>query len=327
MEPILNKQEIADLLCAIKEGRVTTDASGGEQQGKFATATQINLFHSANRSNSQLRVPNLDIILDSFAQNYSISLTNQLQRTFSITRIGLESGVFHEVMNAQKNTGAIGVLNMEPLKYGSLFILDQQLSFSMIEIMLGASSELDSLKLDRKLTTIELNILKSIITKACDDLSKAMKSLLHIHSTLVKVENNPRLVSITDQDSEVIVGRFKVQMGNLSGELKLLFPVATLEPLRDRLKELLSVKLSKFSEWSELIMDEILEMSVTVVAQSGMISLPLHKIIGLKTGDILPLNYDPNSPLKVLVEDNLKFFARPGVHGGKRAISLTGMAE
>ncbi|MBA3006129.1 MAG: flagellar motor switch protein FliM [Proteobacteria bacterium] len=324
MEPILSKKEIADLLCAIKEGQISTDATGQEQTAKFSNAEAINLFHTSTKSSHQLRIPNFDIILDSFAQNYSISLTNQLQRTFTISRIDIESAIFHEFMTDQKNSGAIGVLNIEPLKYGSLLIFDQQLSFTMIEIMLGASSEIEPLKLDRKLTTIELNILKSVMTKACENLTKAMTPLINLHSSLIKVENNPRLVSITDPESEVLICRFKVQIGSLSGELKMLFPVATLEPLRERLKDLLSVRTSNFSEWSERIIDEILEMPTTIIAQSGTLTLPLHKVLSFKKGDIIPLDYDPNTPLKVLIEDNIKFFARPGMHAGKKAISLTG---
>ncbi len=327
MEPILSKQEIADLLCAIKEGQVATEAVVPEQSAKFANAEPINLLHMANKNSCQLRIPNFDIILDTFAQNYSTSLTNQLQRTFTISRIGIECTVFNEFMTAQKNSGAIGVISLDPLKYGSLFILDQQLSFTMIEIMLGASSDLDPLKLDRKLTTIELNILKSVMTKACDDLSKAMRPLINLNSSLIKVESNSRLVSITDPDAEVVVGRFKIQIGNLSGELKMLFPVATLEPLKERLRDLLSVRTSNFGEWSERIIDEILAMETSVIAQSGTITLPLNKVLSFKKGDIIPLDYDPNSPLKVLVEDNLKFFASPGIYAGKRAISLTGVYE
>lgn len=327
MEPILSKQEIADLLSAIKEGHVPPETSAPEQSAKFSNANAVNLFHMANKHNCQLRIPNFDIILDSFAQNYSVSLTNQLQRTFTISRIGLECTIFEEFIASLKNAGAIGVLNLEPLKYGSLFILDQQLSFTMVEIMLGASSELEPLKLERKLTTIELNILKSVMTKACDDLTKALLPLIHVHSSLIKVENNSRLVSITDPDSEVIIGRFKIQIGGLTGELKMLFPVATLEPLKERLKDLLSVRTSSFGEWSQLIVNEVMEMPATVIAQSGTLTMPLSKVLSFKKGDILPLNYDPNAPLKVLIEDSLKFFARPGVHAGKKAICLTGAYE
>ena len=328
MEPILSKKEIADLLRAINEGRVSTEAaSPAPQAAKFVNAEAINLLHITNKNSHQLRIPNFDFILDTFAQNYAISLTNLLQRTFTTTRIDIESATFNDFMTTQKNPGAIGVLSLSPLKYGSLFILDQQLSFTMIEIMLGASSEIDPLKLDRKLTTIELNILKSAITKGCDDLSRALKPLLNLNSSLIKVESNSRLVSITDPDAEVLIGRFKVQIGNLSGELKMLFPIATLEPLRDRLKDLLSVRTSQFGEWSQLIMNEILEMPTTIIAQSGTLTLPLSQVLSFKKGDIIPLNYDPNAPLRVLIENNLKFFARPGVHAGKRAISLTGAYE
>jgi len=297
------------------------------QAAKFVNAEAINLLHITNKNSHQLRIPNFDFILDTFAQNYAISLTNLLQRTFTITRVDIESATFNDFLTTQKNPGAIGVLSLSPLKYGSLFILDQQLSFTMLEIMLGASSEIDPLKLDRKLTTIELNILKSAILKGCDDLKKALKPVLNLNSSLIKVESNSRLVSITDPDAEVLIGRFKVQIGSLSGELKMLFPLATLEPLRDRLKDLLSVRTSQFSEWSQLIMDEILEMPTTIIAQSGTLTLPLSQVLSFKKGDIIPLDYDPNAPLRVLIENNLKFFARPGVHAGKRAISLTGAYE
>ncbi len=325
MEPILSRQEIAELLSAIKEGRVVIEATPSEQTVKFTNAQPIDLFRAASKNNCQLRIPNFDIILDSFAQNYSISLTNQLQRTFTISRIAIECSTFREFMTAQKNTGAIGVLNLEPLKQGALCIFDQQLSFTVIEIMLGASSDLEPLKLERNLTTIELNILKSIITKACDDLSKTMKPLIDLHSSLIKVENNPRMVSITDAESEVFVGCFKVQIGNLSGELKLLFPLPTLEPLKEQLKDLLSVKTSKFSEWSDRILEQIFDMPTTIIAQSGTISLPLLKILAFNENDIIPLDYNPNAPLRVLIEESLKFTAKPGVHAGKKAIRLTGV--
>ena len=328
MEPILSKQEIADLLRAINEGRVSTEgALPAAQAAKFTNAEAINLLHITNKNSHQLRIPNFDFILDTFAQNYSISLTNLLQRTFTITRIDIESAIFNDFMTTQTSSGAIGVLSLSPLKYGSLFILDQQLSFTMIEIMLGASSEIDPLKLDRKLTTIELNILKSAISKGCDDLNKAMRPLLNLNSSLIKVESNSRLTSITDPDAEVLIGRFKVQIGNLSGELKMLFPLATLEPLRERLKDLLSVRTGQIGEWSRLIMEEILDMPTTIIAQSGTLTLPLSQVLSFEKGDIIPLDYDPNAPLRVLVENNLKFFARPGVHAGKRAISLTGVYE
>jgi flagellar motor switch protein FliM len=327
VEPILSKQEIADLLTAIKQGKVSIDLEKSDIDFHVKESKPLNLFQISTLHDEQVRIPNFDIILDAFCQNYSISLTNQLQRTFTITKTGIDSFQFQEFLLSNKDIGAIGVLNLAPLKYGALLMIDKQLSFSMIEIMLGASTDLGALKLNRKLTTIELSVLKTVMINACSDLDRSFKPLLELKSTLLKVENNSRLVSITDPDSEILVSRFSVAIGDITGEIKLVFPIATLEPLREQLKELLNVNKSKQGLWTEIITEELFDISTTIIAQSGIISLTINQLLALKEGEIIDLDYDPNAPLKVLVEDKLKFFAIPGLLNGKKAISLTGVYE
>jgi len=326
MEPILSKPEIADLLKAIRDGRVSLDFDEN-QQTQFLACSPANLFQLTRPDSKQFRIPNFDIILDAFCRSYASSLSNQLQRSLSITRTALQSFEFQKFMAEKTNPGAIGILDMNPLKYGAMIILDPVLSFSVLEIMLGASAELQSLHLDRRLTTLELTILKTIISDACNDLDKAFSQLLEMHSGLIKLENNARLVSIVEPEAEVIVGTFMVKVGEHSGEIHLIFPFATLEPLRDSLRELLNIPTITKSSWQNVLEDEVKEVPATITALSGNIILSINQILHLQEGDILGLDYDPNTPLKVLVEDKIKFFAIPGTHNGKKAISLTGVYQ
>ncbi len=327
VEPILTKQEIAELLTAIKQGKVSTDLETGDRTAYEREAKPLNLFQIGTFDEEQLRVPNFDIILDAFCQNYTISLTNQLQRTFTIAKTGIDTFHFQEFLLENKDVGAIGILNLAPLKYGALIMIDKQLAFSIVEIMLGASTDLGSLKFDRKLTTIELSVLKNIISSACSDLDRAFKPLLELKSSLYKVESNSRMVSITDADAEILVSSFIVTIGENTGEFKLVFPLATLEPLREQLKELLNVNKAKQGLWTDIITEELHDLPMTLIARSGTLSLTITQLLELQEGQIIPLDYDPNSPLKVLVEDRLKFFAIPGVLSNKKAISLTGIYE
>lgn len=324
MEPILSKTDIADLLKAIHSGEVSLDLDEREQE-QFLECTPVNLFHLAKPDSEQFRIPNFDIILDAFCRAYATSLTNQLQRTFSVTRTSLETYEFQKFLAGKSNPGAIGILDLNPLSHGALIVFDPKLSFSMIEIMLGASPDLETLQLDRLLTPIELNIVKSITPDVCSALDKAFSQLLEMNSSLLKIENNARLVSIVEPESEVIVGTFIVKAGELSGEIHLVFPFATLEPLRDQLKELLNISTATTSTWQNVLEEEIQETAATLTAQSGTITMPIEQLLNMQEGDILNLNYDPNSPMKVLVEGKLKFFAIPGTHNGKKAISLTGV--
>jgi len=324
MESILKKAEITNLLNAIREGKVSLDLNESEQSA-FLACSPINLFHLARPEREQFRIPNFDIILDIFCRSYSTSLTNQLQRTFSITRTALETVEFQKFMADKHQPGGIGILDMPPLKYGALIIINPKLSFSLIEIMLGASSDMESPQPDRHLTTIELNILKTVLNEACTDLDKAFSQLLELQTSLIKLENTPRLVHIVEPEAEVIVGTLFVKVGQYSGEINLVFPYATLEPLRDLLKELLNISTTTRGTWQDVLEDQVQDIPSIVTAQSGTITLSVNQVLSMEVGDILDLNYDPNAPLKVLVDDKVKFSAIPGTHNGKKAISLTGV--
>ncbi len=327
MEPILSKEQIAELLVAIKSGQVSTDLQGEDSGISQANVAELNLFQMAVSADSQQRIPNFDIILDSFAQNFAITLTNVLQRTFSITRTEIKNLTFQEYLVSQKEAGAIGVLSLDPLKNGALMVLDRGLCFSLIEIMLGASTEIAPLQLDRKPTTIELNILKSTMVKACEDIDKSLAQIIELESSIVKIESNPRLVSIAEPDSEVIAGSFQVKVGELTGIFDMVFPAATLDPVREQLRDLLTVKTVRESGWYDVLKKETEKMTTTVIARSGTVSMPLHKVLKLSVGDIIDIDYDPNSPLKILVEEKQKFFAIPGTISGKKAIHLTGVYD
>lgn len=324
MDPVLNKKEISDLLKAIRQGKVSLDLDDDEQE-EFLACSPINLFQLARPDREQFRIPNFDIILDVFCRSYATSLTNQLQRTFSITRTALDTFEFQKFMADKNQPGGIAILDMPPLKHGALIIIDPKLSFSMIEIMLGAASDLESPLLDRRLTTIELTILRTVLSDACKDLNKAFSQLLELNTSLIKLENNARLVSIVEPEAEVIVGTLLVKVGEYSGEIHLVFPFATLEPLRDLLRELLNISTTTRGTWQDVLEDEVREIPSSITAQSGKITLSVDQVLNLKVGDIIDLDYDPSAPLKVLVEEHVKFFAIPGTHNGKKAISLTGV--
>jgi flagellar motor switch protein FliM len=160
---------------------------------------------------------------------------------------------------------------------------------------------------------------------ACLEINKAFSQLLEIRSNLIKVENNPRLVSIVDPEGEVIVGTLLVKAGQYSGHIHLVFPFATLEPLRDLLKELLNISSKTKSNWHEIIEEQLQDMPITLIAQSGTIEMNIRKVLNLQVGDVIGLDYDPNSPIQVLVENSPKYYAISGTHNGKKAISLKGI--
>jgi len=329
VEPILTKEEIADLLAAVRDGRVSAETVPEEQQqsrgaaapGETRRIDLCRLYLQAGKPDK--RIPNFDLTLDTFAQNYGISLTNNLQRSFQVRRQAIDSRTFQESLAELKNQGAIAVLGLEPLKYGALLHFDGPLAFALLEIMLGASAGFEATALDRPLTPLELTVLKGLMGGANHDMQRAFRPLIELSSTLLKVENNSRMVNIVEPEVEVLIARFQVKVGNQKGDMRLIIPYLTLDPLREKLKNMVSIT-AEASTWAEYFIRELMEMPGEIRVHSGTLTLTIQKIREMRPGDILPLPYDPDHPLTILVGDKAKFTAIPGERNGKKAVQITG---
>ncbi len=328
MEPILSKEEIADLLAAIRSGQVSTDGIDDGDSGAIPKPVrELDIFqvYVHDEDKGGMRIPNLDIILDTFTRNFGTTLTNQLQRTFTVQREEITTTSFQNSLQDLKNQGAIGIYSTDPLKYGCLFHLDALLAFTLLEIMLGSAIISESHALARNLTTIEINILKNMMQGICRDLQKAFKPVINLRPSLLKVENNFRLVNIVDAETEVLVTRFTFMIaGKQAGSMRLIIPYLTLEPLREKFKEIVTVAQASYT-WGKVLARETLEMETTVIARSGLLEMSIRQILSMQEGDIVELGYDPDQPLTIVVEDKPKFLAVPGERNGKKAFHVTGL--
>ncbi|MDY6849719.1 MAG: flagellar motor switch protein FliM [Geoalkalibacter sp.] len=328
MERILSKEEIAELLAAVQDGEIETDPEGDEQPAKVAAAAQksvsrLDLLRMQNSGRG--RFQNIDILLDMFARNYGMSLTNRLQTSVSVKRADMETEEYESFLNKAPKNGLIGVIRMDPLKAGGLVLFDEQLSFSMLEMMLGGTTGGKFTIFDRMMTAIEINVVKGIIADTCPDLQKAFAPVEKLECSLVRVEVNPRMVSIVPPDAALHITTFSVTVDNLKGKMTLAIPHTTLDPLREKLKErTLGTPGRRETLWAQRIGEEVGETSVTVSAHLGDVELMVREILNFEVGDIIDLGCDPNSPLKIFVEDKHKFLALPGLQSSHKAVRIKG---
>ncbi len=176
---------------------------------------------------------------------------------------------------------------------------------------------------DRKNTKIELGVLTSSMNFMCSDLDRAFKPITRINTKLVKTTNDPRLISFTNPDTDLIIYSFEVRIDQISGIMELVFPIEAFDPYRQSLMNLLHLDDLEGKGWSEIITENLGSMPVTVMAQTGLLDLTVKQLIELKVGDIVPIDHDPNTNLNVLVEGIMKFSGTPGQHDHRRSVRIT----
>lgn len=319
VERILSREEIAELISAVHQGTIQVDA----EIAGTGPAPRVDLLRTAVAG--PRRFANLDIVFDAFAQNYSIALTNCLQRSVSVKRKSIDTQTIEAYLQAVGDRGAIGVLRLEPLRWGGLIALDENLAFTLVENLLGGSDGGRLTLPGRPPTSLERHVLKRALGDAGPDLGKAFRPVVALEPALLKVESDPRMVNIVPPEAELMVAKFAVQVGNLSGEIALAIPHASLEPLREKLREgVARANGTRDALWRPHVTAELAEMEAVLAVQVGSVLLQVRDILNFQVGDVLELGCDPNAPLRVAVEGKVKFIAQAGVRNGRKSIRITG---
>lgn len=328
MEKILTKEEISELLSAVRHGEIEIDAAPADEPGSAKTTTaaraeKCNLFRAEGPEG--WRLPNFDLILDGFSRNFAISLSSNFQRSVNIKLDAIESMAFEALLQKLSGRGAIGILQLEPLSGGGLLIFDEQLSFSLVEIVLGGSSETEVVVPNRAMTAIELNVIRDVIGSACPELDKGFEQFQQLSATLVKVVSNLRLLNFVAPESGVVAARFHVSIDSLEGDITLVMPHSALEPLqRKQQAKAIPTSALQNSKWQTIVCNEVEQMEVELEAMLAKVSLRVRDILNFQVGDVIDLACSPDTPLQVTVEGRSKFYGVAGVQGGKKAIRIMG---
>jgi flagellar motor switch protein FliM len=324
VERILTKEEIDELLSAINTGEIDTDSTVALHEPD-KSVTRLDLIQ-ASLGSDRWQNSNFDLISDTFARNYGISLTNRLERYVIISRESIYSIQFDSFLKSLNNRGAIGIIRLDPLVHGGMVVYESRLAYTMVEIMLGGAPDLEPLILDRPMTTIETNIIKNVMEGVCSELQKSLESLDVIAITLLKIETDPRVVNFVPPDTDLMVIKLTVQIDAVGGDMYLAIPYLSLEPLREKLKNLsghIDITNNNGKSWAGTLVADIKQIEVEVVARLEELSLPIKEILDLQEGDIIDLGRSPGAPLHVLVEKRPKYYALPGTHNGKKAIRIS----
>ncbi len=324
MEPILSKQEIADLLQTIQQGGGFAEESEVPTKlRRHVDYEDISLFEVAIGRDAVSAIPNLDFIIDRFSQHYSLSLSRFLQQTITVEKIGCESKTFEDYLRSGTDYRTMAILSSAPLNCGALATYNPHLCFILLEIMLGGVQNLSADLPLRRATKIELDLLKSPMNLVCGDIDRALKPVVDARTELVKITDDKRLISFANPETALIIYAFTVSLDQVSGTMELVLPVEMFAPYRQTFANLLRFDTFAEKSWSGAVSRNLETLPLTLMAQTGVLELSVKQLIGLEVGDIIPLDFDPGGDLTLLVEGVVKFSGTAGQRHSRRTACIT----
>jgi len=311
-ERVLSQEEIDNLL-GFSDGELNIDENSGIRS----------IIDSAMVSYE--RLPMLEIVFDRLVRLMTTSLRNFTSDNVEVSLDRITSVRFGDYLNSIPLPCVLSVFKAEEWENFGLFTVDSSLIYSIIDVLLGGRRGQPALRIEgRPYTTIETNLVKRLVEVVLADAELAFKPLSPVRFTIDRLETNPRFAAITRPANAAILVRLRIDMEDRGGNIELLLPYATIEPIRGVLLQMfMGEKFGRDPIWEGHLATEIAQAEIAVDAVLYEADIPLKKIMSLKVGDTLPLNVRPDAQISVRCGNVILSEGRMGRVGDNVAIRVT----
>ncbi len=271
------------------------------------------------------RLPMLEIVFDRMIRLLSTSLRNLFQDNVEVTLDNITSVRFGDYLNAIPLPTLLGVFRAEQWENSGLVTVDSNLAYATFDLLLGGKRGGTSSRLDgRPFTAIEMTLVRRLVEIVLGDLEMSFQPLSPVSFGIDRIETNPRFATITRPGNAAILISLRLDVDGRGGMLQILFPYATIEPIRELLTQsFMGEKLGRDHVWEGHLATEIWQADVTMEAVLHEMMLPLKQVMSLKVGETLMFDAKPSDLITVRCGDWALTQGRIGRVDGHIAVQVT----
>lgn len=312
---VLDQDEIDSLL------GFDGDGDAGEMTGIHA------LINSALVSYE--RLPMLDIIFDRMVRMMSTSLRNFTSDNIEVSLDNITSVRFGDYLNSIPLPAMLAVFRAEEWDNYGLMTIDSSLIYSIVDVLLGGRRGTAAMRIEgRPYTTIEQTLVERMISVVLKDMCGAFEPLSPVNFTFDRLETNPRFATIARPPNAAILIKLRVDMEDRGGRLEVLFPYATLEPVRELLlQRFMGEKFGRDSIWETHLATELWRADVDLHAIMDETTMSLREVMNLQVGQTILFNKSPSDEVVLKCGDVPMVSGAIGRAGQHVAVQIRQTAE
>lgn len=314
-----------------EEPSFTARATSGVENGQARepeTLMEANPVGLATVLNSGMvyyeRLPMLEVVFDRLVRLMSASMRSLTGDNVEINLESITSVRFGDYVNSIPQPSMINVFVAEEWDNHGIVMLDSELIYSMIDVLLGGRKGSALARPEnRHYTTIEMSLIEKIVHEFLSDLSAAFDPICPITLRFDRLETNSKFASIARPANAAVLVRLSVLVDSRGGCIELVLPYATLEPIRELLlQNFMGEKFGRDTIWENHLAGQLYFTDFELSALLDRITLPLHDVLSWEVGSQIILNVTPAAPVSLLCGEYPLFVGQVGRKMGNIAVKI-----
>lgn len=317
MAEVLSQSEIDALLSALSTGDVEPEQLKEKEEKQKIKKYD---FRSPQKF-SKDHIRTLEMVHDAFARIISNYLSGQLRKHVKVDIQSVEQITYEEFVHSIANPTILTIFKMPPLQGNILLEMNPQFSFQILDILLGGTGDRDEKA--KEFSEIDKNILANITSEMIKSLILAWDGILEVKPEFEGLETNPSANQTLAPNEPVALLSFLVELGKSTTYMNLCIPYLSVEKVLDKLVVQYWFKTDESEledEAREKLKKGLDPVKVNMHVELGKTEITVDDFLELVNGDVLVLNSQYSDPVRVFVENEECFIAKPGIVGKNMGI-------
>lgn len=262
-------------------------------------------------------------ILPSFAQGLATRLSLHFGSELLLSVARLETLSCCELMQGWSNPSHFTMFKLEPLRGICVLELSSPLAHGMADKLMGGTGRMPETICE--LSEIERLVLEPTVESILQEWCGLWSKNQELKPVVLGNESNARFIQFATPETKVLLLVMDATVGECAGSIVLAFPLATMEPLLQKLtpqvpeETVSTAKLPTTFQWNACFDD----VPLALTAEWPAVELSAREVLTLKVGDVLPMDLQSTQRVEVRLADQMKFLGRPGSIAGQWAVELT----
>ncbi len=243
------------------------------------------------------RLPILGVIFDRLVRNLSTALRNFTGEIVDVSMDKVDSIRFGDYMDSLPLPVLINLFEAEEWGSSALVTVDTPLVYSIVDILLGGRKGPGITRVEgRPYTSIERSLVERMVRLVLEEFTRAFSLFEPVNFEFKGMETNPRFATIVRPVNTCILTRLRIEMEGRGGNLEFLIPYSTLEPVRNKLLQMvMGEKFGHDTIWEDHLGEQLWGIHVDLKAELEPVNISLNEIMKWKPGDQILFNEKPDS--------------------------------
>ena len=267
------------------------------------------------------RMPTMEVINERFARLLRVGLFNFMRKSPEISVGPVKVTKYGEFIRNLVVPTNLNIVQTKPLRGNSLIIFDPTLVFTVVDNMFGGDSRFHTRVEGRDFTATEQRIISRMLAVVLDNYNRAWQPVYPLAMEFMRSEMHTQFAAIATPPEVVITTTFSIELGSAGGEIHIVMPYSTLEPIRDLLyNSTQGDSAEPDNRWMQMLSRQVQHAEVELTALLARQPITLSQVLNMRRGDVIDIDIKPNLTAEV---DGVPIFdCRYGVLNGHYAVKV-----